>query len=336
MHLRLLVAACLLLVVAGCAGVPGGQPAERWLGPTEADWLPPAHPRAVVVALHGFNDRKAAFTDFGTYAAQHGVAVVAYDQPGFGAQEGRGYWPGEAVLVKAAQAALANAHARWPAAPLYLMGESMGGAVAAVTAGRAHTTPLAGLILVSPAVWGGEALTPAYRLTLKLADAVAPNLKLSGAGLDILASDNIPMLRALGADPLYIPYARISTIAGLVHLMDDARAAGPSLNGPRLVLTGARDMVVPPEAAQTFIEALRPADCTAITYLHGWHLLLRDLEARRVWGDVLGWIDDRHPPSDLGRACGPQPTVTRHPGLPPTQPERGTTPGTVLRATKPL
>ena len=281
--------------------------------------MPPADPRAVIVALHGFNDRKAAFADFAAYAARHRVAVLAYDQPGFGAREGRGYWPGEPALVEAAQAALATAQARWPGTPLYLLGESMGG-----------------LILVSPAVWGGDALTPSYRTVLKIADALAPDVKLTGAGLDILASDNIPMLRALGADPLYIPYARISSIAGIVRLMDDARATGPALAQPRLVLTGARDMVIPPEVAESFIESLRPAHCTAITYLHGWHLLLRDLEARRVWDDVLGWIEDRQPPSDLGRACGPQTSIATRQGSPPSEPARGVTPSTVLRATKPL
>ena len=327
----ILVLTCLLLL-AGCAGLPKPQPH----GPVEVGWTPPEWPHAVIVALHGFNDRKAAFAGFGAYAARHEVAVVAYDQPGFGAQTGRGYWPGERTLIDAARARLAAASTRWPGAPLYLLGESMGGAVATIAAGRPGTPPLAGLILVSPAVWGGDALSPSYRTVLEVADALAPGVKLTGSGLDILASDNIPALRALGADPLYIPYARIASIAGIVRLMDDARAAGPGLVTPRLVLTGARDMVIPPEVAESFITSLRPDGCTAITYLHGWHLLLRDLEAPKVWDDVLGWIADHRPPSDLGRACGPQATITTREGAPPLDPQRGVTPGTVLRATKPL
>ena len=49
-------------------------------------WLPDdTPPRAVILAVHGFNDYSNAFETFGTFAAGHGIAVHAYDQRGFGA-----------------------------------------------------------------------------------------------------------------------------------------------------------------------------------------------------------------------------------------------------------
>ncbi|HRQ82296.1 MAG TPA: alpha/beta fold hydrolase, partial [Azospirillaceae bacterium] len=95
-------------------------------------WTPePGIPtRAVVLALHGFNDYSKSFDGPGGYFAGRGVAVYAYDQRGFGATRDPGVWAGGETLAADARAALTllvNAH---PGLPLFLMGESMGGAAA--------------------------------------------------------------------------------------------------------------------------------------------------------------------------------------------------------------
>ena len=84
----------LLLLAVGCTA-PSDPPSDA----VSSAWTPPDQPRAVVVALHGFNDYRAAFAEFGAFAAARGVAVEAYDQPGFGATSERGSWPGTPALV---------------------------------------------------------------------------------------------------------------------------------------------------------------------------------------------------------------------------------------------
>ena len=160
------------------------------------------------------------------------------------------------------------------------------------------------MIATAPAVWGGDQLNPFYRATLWLADHVAPGLKLTGKNLGILASDNLDVLQALSADPLFIKETRVDAIAGLVRLMDLAYTSAPALPGPLLVLGGARDEVVPPKAHAAMLERLTADPCTEIVYPDGWHLLLRDLERRRVWADILAWIDGRPMPSGLAKPCG--------------------------------
>ena len=68
-------------------------------------WLPEGKPRAVVLALHGFNDYSNAFADAGPVFAAHGIALYAYDQRGFGAAPAPGRWPGSRRLVDDALAA---------------------------------------------------------------------------------------------------------------------------------------------------------------------------------------------------------------------------------------
>ena len=59
---------------------------------------------------------------------------------------------------------------RYPHVPLYLMGESMGGAVAVLAANRAGADALDGVILLAPAVWGRDTMNVFERVGLWLAD----------------------------------------------------------------------------------------------------------------------------------------------------------------------
>jgi acylglycerol lipase len=271
------------------------------------EWRPDAPPRAVVLAVHGFNDYSNAFAEFGAFAAEHGIAVHAYDQRGFGANDAAGRWAGRRALIADLEAERARLDERYPDRPVYLLGESMGAAVimAAMASGAALDAD--GVILTAPAVWGGEQLNPLYRATLWLVARVAPGLKLSGRSLGVMASDNLEALRELSADPLFIKETRVDAIAGLVELMDAAYAAADALSGPLLILVGERDEIVPLESQIAMVERVRATPCVRIVYPDGWHLLLRDLQRRVVWGDILAWIDGEPMPSELAERCGETP-----------------------------
>lgn len=289
-----LLAACALPVVP-----PDATPTRV------AAWSPASSPRAVIIGLHGFNDYKASFAAFGAFAAARDVQVYAYDQAGFGTSPRAGVWAGTQTLIADLRTAVNEARQRHPGVPVYVLGESMGAAITIAALARPDAPPVDGLILSAPAVWGGETMPAHYRLGLKVLATLLPPLKVSGGGLKILASDNLDMLRALGRDPLVIKETRIDAVAGLVELMDEARAAAAGLRLPMLVLRGARDQVVSPKVQASFVRELRSPACTTVTYVNGWHLLLRDLQRERVFEDVLGWIEagDLNLPSGLGVPC---------------------------------
>ncbi len=256
-------------------------------------WLPPGKPRAVVLALHGFNDYSHAFAGPAALWAKEGIATYAYDQRGFGAAPGRGRWRGSEALADDALTASELLRRRYPGVPLYLLGESMGGAVAILTATGAAGLPLSpidGVILVAPAVWGRGTMKLLPRLLLWVAVRIAPGLTLTGQQLHIWPSDNIAMLRALARDPLVIKTTRVDAIWGLVNLMDRAVAAAPRLNGPVLVLYGHHDEIIPKRAMQYFVERLRDPQARFAYYRHGYHMLLRDREAPLVAADVAHWL----------------------------------------------
>lgn len=261
-------------------------------------WLPRDRPpAAIILALHGFNDYSRSFEAPAAYWADRGIATYAYDQRGFGQTPHRGLWPGAARLIADLRAALDLVAARHPQTPLYLLGESMGGAVVAAALTAEPPPVVDGTILVAPAVWGRETQGPLQSALLWLAAHSLPWMTVTGEGLDILPSDNFAMLRALGRDPLVIKETRIDTIYGLVGMMDAGWEAAPHLRGPALLLYGAREEVIPEDAALAWLRRLPLAGPAGehlriAIYPDGYHMLLRDLRALVVWHDIARWIAD--------------------------------------------
>jgi len=262
-------------------------------------WLPQGEPQAVILALHGFNDYGNAFDAPAKIWAARGIATYAYDQRGFGGAPGRALWPGSEALATDAVTASVLLRRAYPGKPLYLLGESMGGAVAILAASGAtgiRPAPVDGVILSAPAVWTRESMQFLPRVALWAGVRMFPGAVFTGESLHILASDNIPMLIALGKDPMVIKGARVDTMYGLVDLMDRTIEAAPSLKTPTFLLYGAHDAVIPADPVRAFVAAL-PADGVRNDhfgyYQSGYHMLLRDLEGPRVATDVAAWVLDR-------------------------------------------
>ncbi|WP_281683688.1 alpha/beta hydrolase [Thalassobaculum salexigens] len=253
-------------------------------------WRPEGRAEAAVVALHGFGDYSNAFAQLGADLAAQGVTVYAADQRGFGEAPGYGMWHGRARMARDAETLVRLAKRDAPGVPVYLLGESMGGAVAMLTLSDPQTEA-DGAVLSAPAVWGRDWMPLVQSLSLDIMAHTVPWLPLEPRGIRLIPSDNIAMLRALARDPLFIKRPRVDAVHGLVALMDAAQAAAPELNGAILVLYGRKDELVPRRPTCAMLEALPPGRRVAL-YADGYHMLFRDLERAQVIADIAAWTRD--------------------------------------------
>ena len=298
------------LLVAACTGLPRYGVALPPLPPAlmHADdaftmgdgarlpvrtWLPPGPPRAILLALHGFNDSRDAWEIPAGRFTDAGIAVFAPDQRGFGAAPMRGFWPGATALADDAASMLRQLRARYPGTKVFAMGESMGGAVLMTLAARPDAPPVDGWVLLSPAVWGRQQMGAALSGGLWLVSGLLPSLSVTGSEvpLRVMASDNRDALIRLARDPLTIRRTRFDALRGLTDLMDLAQAAAPRLQGRVLALYGARDTLVPEDATARAWSRM-PAGVRFALYPTGYHLLLRDLGRAAPINDVLAWMGD--------------------------------------------
>ena len=305
---------CILLLLTGCAPSFGPTPANSAMPVLAEDsivardgtrlplrrWEAAGKPRAVIVALHGMSDYSNAFDMPGRNWAKLGITTLAYDQRGFGRSDNPGVWAGANAMRADLVDAVRAARARYPGVPVFALGESMGGAVVLTAlASDLSDLNIDGVILVAPAVWSRGDMPLSYRAALFLGAHLVPGMILSNSAasrvVTIIPSDNVPMLRALGRDPLFQKQTSIGSIYGLVNLMDEARMAPDKITAPPpvLFLYGAKDQIIPGKPTEAVIAALKARPAIPLTvkrYEHGYHMLLRDLEGDMVDQGAADWI----------------------------------------------
>ncbi|MDD1617294.1 MAG: Alpha/beta hydrolase fold protein, partial [Methylococcaceae bacterium NSP1-2] len=152
-------------------------------------WLPKTEVKAVLIALHGFNDYSHFFAAPAQYLSNIGIACFAYDQRGFGAAPNRGLWAGQATYTYDLQVLVRLLKQRYPNRPVYLLGESMGGAVIMTAMTQATMPAVDGIILSAPALWARDTM-PWYQTSLLWTAAHSmPWLTLTGEGVKVMPSD---------------------------------------------------------------------------------------------------------------------------------------------------
>lgn len=267
-------------------------------------WRPEKGPaKAVIVALHGFNDYANFFAKPGAYLARHSIQSYAYDQRGFGGAPGRGLWPGVEAYSADLKAFSGLVRRRHPGTPLYLLGDSMGAAVIMVATADGGVAGISGVILAAPAVWGRATMTWYQRAALWIGVHIMPWAVLTGQALKIKPSDNIEMLKALGRDPKVIKATRVDTIYGLVNLMDAALEKSARLDQRALILYGEKDEIIPKKPTAMMLGRLpeaAPDRRRLALYQQGYHMLLRDLGAETPLADIVHWIADPAKPLPSG------------------------------------
>lgn len=254
-------------------------------------WLPKGKVKANLLLLHGFNEYPGAFDEVGEYFAKQGIAVWAYDQRGFGRSPYRGLWSSAERMAEDAREVTKLLRKLHPQQPLYVAGTSMGGAVALLAAGGGDLAA-DGIILLAPAVWISETQPFYQRWSLEFAKRFTPAWSPTGEGLNIRPSDNTAMLKRIWKSPWMIRQSRIDTVAGLVELMNKSYASADKLKLPVLLLYGEKDQLVPKKPTDLLWARLpKKGKTQEIRYPNGWHMLMRDLQGRKVMADMVQWME---------------------------------------------
>jgi acylglycerol lipase len=261
-----------------------------------SSWLPQEQPvKSVIVALHGMNDYGRAFELAGPYWSGLGIATYAYDARGFGRSPERGIWGGKELMLQDVRTAVAVARATHPGVPVTLVGESMGAATILAAMGEADAPQVESTVLIAPAVWGWSNLPLPYKVSLWVTAHTPVSLRPlnppRAVVRKITASDNIEMLRRLGRDPNMLFATRLDAVYGLVGMMEKAYKSAHKIPPQTLVLYGSNDQIIPRPSVERTVSLL-PSTIQTVEYPDGYHMLTRDLQAPRVWTDIVAFIEN--------------------------------------------
>jgi acylglycerol lipase len=257
--------------------------------------------RGVALLVHGLHGHGAHDSNLWTAHTllNAGYTVVAVDVEGHGRSGGlRGLLPSIVTDVAGDVAALLlRTHGRYPGKPLFLMGNSMGGLSAALSAlALQHDGPgpsvLSGVVLQCPLIRPAREPAALLAVVARLLTRVAPHLPLfqqrGVAGSAARAR--------LAADTLC--YAGGMRVGTALALHDGARHLAARLGELRLPLLlqhGTADALVALRGSAELCAQAASPDKTLLTYDGATHNLLNEAPAvlHRVRADYLAWLDAR-------------------------------------------
>jgi acylglycerol lipase len=252
-------------------------------------WTPDLEPRAVVVIAHGLGEHSGRYLHVANRLVAEGYVVYALDHRGHGRSEGA-----RAVIDRMDNAVadldslIVLAAAENPARPVFLLGHSMGGAVA-LRYTIAHQQRLTGLILSGPLA-ALEAAPAPVRAIAKLLSAVAPKLGVIAIDSSLVSRDP-GVVEAYTSDPLVhhqkIPARTVAEIAAAVESFPDRVGA---ITIPTLVMYGTADGLVPTSASVMLSERIGAADRTLTPYEGLYHEILNEPEQQLVMDEVCAWL----------------------------------------------
>ncbi len=257
-------------------------------------------PRAVLLCVHGCGLHNGTFEAFGKAMSARGIATYAVDVRGFGSwQESRGHekvdFDGCLSDVVETLKVLHRAH---PRLPVYLLGESMGGAIA-LRVSSEHPDLVSGLISAVPA--GDRFKQTSTDLKVAVRYLLGPNRRFDiGTAIINQATEKPELRKSWAEDPL----ARMNLSPNELlqfHLFEDGnkKAASGITDMPVLMVQGTGDKLIKPEGTFEIFDQLATKDKQLIAVQGAEHLIFEENQFSDPVIDILvGWID-RVPPKHL-------------------------------------
>ena len=252
--------------------------------------------RGAVVLIHGQGEHSGRYEHAAAALNAAGYAVYSGDLPGHGRSGGkRGHIDRFEEYIDAAAGWIAEAAELHPGRPLFLLGHSVGGLIAARLL---QTRPdaavrLTGAILSSPA-FRLRMRVPAWKTALgRRLDRVLPRLAMPSGLKGSRVTRDEDMARRREEDPLMVHVASVRFYNEMLRAQAAALAEAEHIALPILVRHGGADEIIEPEPTLEFGRRLGSADKDVALLAGLHHEIMNEPERDEVLRDIIRWMDVR-------------------------------------------
>ena len=272
------------------------------------NWQTEENSNIIILAIHGYNDYSKAFKEPAKIFSKHGISTYSFDLRGFGTNNSFGEWFELEIHCHDIKKIITDLKFRNPSKKIYLLGESMGGAISISLVNRIDGLPLDGLILVAPAIWNFSESNYLKSIFLKFFSTIFPKLRVSGKGIiKIRPSNNIEMLKEYSNDPFVIHKPNLKSLNGIANLMDqsfhDAKEYILNPKFPTLIIIPMIDEIVPRKPLIEILKVKKEKEkinklVNFKIYENNFHMILRDMDGNKITNDIKNWVKKENKTND--------------------------------------
>jgi acylglycerol lipase len=264
-------------------------------------WLP-QEPEWQIVLVHGFGEHSGRYEEFGSWFANRGVAVHAYDLMGHGQSEGRrGHVARFDDFLNDLADFLELVRAEGPRIPCALVGHSMGGLITAAFA-LSRNPDVDRVVTSGPLLALGGGAGGAKLFLARVLSHVWPTFT-TDAGISLEALSRDPAVgERYAADPLVHHDVTASLGMALNDGVRRTAGGGALIRVPILMLHGGADELCSPAGSEAFFSGVSSKESALKIYPELRHEIFNEPERTRVFEDILDWCTEGRVPSE--GTCG--------------------------------
>lgn len=249
---------------------------------------PDRDPRGVVVIVHGLGEHGRRYGHVVRALVAAGFTVAVPDHLGHGRSDGKRLrvksfadYTGDIGTVLDA--------VRIEGLPTFLLGHSMGGAIALDFA-LDHQDRLTGLVLSGPAVVPGSDMPPILVKLAPILGRIVPGLPSKALSAASISRDP-KVVADYDADPLVVRSPIPAGLGGaMITTMQSFPKRLPSLRIPLLVMHGGKDVLAEPDGSRMVDKLAGSPDKTLIIYDELFHEILNEPERDTVIATAVDWL----------------------------------------------
>ena len=244
----------------------------------------------VLLIVHGLGAHSGWFIDMGNQLAQSGITTYAMDLRGFGRSAGvRGHIEDYRILAKDVVFILKTIHEEHPEASVFLLGHSMGGAIAAHVAAR-HGQLLSGVLFLN--MWIREQLNISSLTALSIfTGGLLKSQRLWGTGDATEAmSTNPEAVRMLKADPYWQKERTVTFLLQTLYMRRAIPALARHITIPALFLQAEADASVVATENHKWFRSLASQQKSWKSYPGYEHDSEFQVDRTQLDADIVEWL----------------------------------------------
>ncbi len=254
-------------------------------------WHPAEEPQAVIIISHGYAEHSGRYQHVADYFVKKGYAVYALDHRGHGYSDGT-----RADVIKFEyylidlKKFLYIIKEQEPNHSLFLIGHSMGGAIATLFAAR-HGVELDGLITSGVGFWDFKKIPPKFVLDfLNSITQIVPQMPVTSLPPIYLSRDPNVVTNYLN-DPLnYIGKVRARMGVQLLRATRLGKTEARNIKLPTFLLHGTGDRLSKPDVSKMLYERIASPDKTLKYYDGLYHEIFNEPEQDQIFLDMSDWL----------------------------------------------
>ncbi|MEM7799875.1 MAG: lysophospholipase [Chloroflexota bacterium] len=257
-------------------------------------WIPD-EAKAGILLLHGLAEHSGRYAYMAEKLNAAGYAVYTFDGRNHGKSatgKPNGFVESVAEYEKDIDALLKKTIEHMDGKPVFLIGHSMGGGLAANYVIN-HKPNIQGVVLSGAAVMAGDDISPFLIRISKILSSITPKLATTKFDGDSISRD--PEIVSLyNSDPLnYRGGMPARTGAQLLSVIENIQANASKISLPILIMHGTADRITNVKGSSFLNENVSTSDKTLKLYDGLYHEIFNEPEKDEVIGDVIAWLDAR-------------------------------------------